>query len=280
MRFVGCILVIMPFFVFGQELTIAKSGDKTFDQYLQDFSEVDGSDIHALDFLKFVERLDEKGEQKNTLKFCRTLFQKTRQEFLRNYTQYASFGETLSKGKYNCLTGTALYAMLLEHFNIQYSIIETNYHIFLLADTNEGRVLFEATDPLHGFVTNRDEIEKRIQRYKQNVIQATPAGNNKKYYEYNVSLYQQVSLDQMSGLLHYNLSIEAYNQQDFQEAIDHLDKALDLYSSPRITEFSAILLLSVLESKLDESVKESYLKRIQAIRKKQLPIMASRGQSY
>ena len=47
----------------------------------------------------------------------------------------------------------------------------------------------------------------------------------------------------MSGFLHYNLSIEAYNQQDFQEAIDHLDKALVLYSSPRITEFSAILVI-------------------------------------
>ncbi len=150
----------------------------------------------------------------------------------------------------------------------------------MLADTDEGRALFEATDPLHGFVTNPDEIEKRIQQYKQNIIQPAAAGGNKKYYEYNVNLYQQVSLDQMSGLLHYNLSIEAYNQQNFQEAIHHLDKAMALYSSPRITEFSAILLLSVLESKLDESVKESYLKRIQAIRKKQLPVMASRSQSY
>ena len=279
MRLVGCILVVMPFFVFGQEWTIAKSGSKPLDQYIQDFSEVDGSEIHAQDFLRFVERLDQKGEGKNTLKFCRTLFQKTRQEFLRSYTAYASFGETLSKGKYNCLTGTTLYAMLLERFNIQYTIIETNYHIFLLADTDDGRALFEATDPLHGFVTNADEIEKRIQQYKQNIIQPAAAGGNKKYYEYNVSLYQQVSLDQMSGLLHYNLSIEAYNQQDFQEAINHLDKALALYSSPRITEFSAILLLSVLESKLDESVKEGYLKRIQAIRKKQLPVMASRNQS-
>ena len=280
MRFIGCILVIMPFFVFGQGWTIAKSGDKTLDQYVRDLSDVDGSEIRTQDFLKFVERLDEKGEAKNTVRFCRTLFQKTRQEFLRNYTPYASFGETLSKGKYNCLTGTALYAMLLERFNIRYTIIETNYHIFLLADTDEGRALFEATDPLHGFVTNQDEIEKRIQQYKQNVIQPASAGGNKKYYEYNVSLYQQVSLDQMSGLLHYNLSIEAYNQQGFEEAIHHLDKALSFYSSPRITEFSAILLLSVLESNLDESVKENYLKRIQAIRKKQLPVMASRSQSY
>ena len=38
--------------------------------------------------------------------------------------------------------------------------------------------------------------------------------------------------------------------------------------------------MALLESKLDESVKEGYLKRIQAIRKKQLPVMASRSQSY
>ena len=253
MRFIGCILVIMPFLAFGQGWT-TKSGDKTLDKYVRDLSEVDGSEIRTQDFLKFVERLDEKDEAKNSVKFCRTLFQRTRQEFLRSYTQYASFGETLSRGKYNCLTGTALYAMLLERFNIRYTIIETNYHIFLLADTDEGQALFEATDPLHGFVTNQDEIERRIQQYKQNIIQPVGAGGNKKYYEYNVSLYQQVSLDQLSGLLHYNLSIEAYNGQDFQGAIDHLEKALSLYSSPRITEFSAMLLLSVLESKLDDSL--------------------------
>jgi len=278
MRLVGFILVMIPFLVSGQEWNVTGSG-KTLDQYMRDFAAVDGSGIQTQEFSKFIERLDQKGEAKNTLKFCRTLFYKTRQEFLRDYTQYASFGETLGKGKYNCLTGTALYAMLLEHFNFEYTIIETNYHIFLLATTDEGEALFEATDPLHGFVTNRQEIEKRIEQYKQNIIQPA-AGGKKKYYEYNVNLYQQVSLHEMSGLLHYNFSIEAYNQQNFQEAIHHLDKALDLYSSPRITEFSAILLLSVLESKLDESVKEGYLKRIQAIRKKQLPVMASRSQSY
>lgn len=278
MRFVGFILVLMPFFVSGQEWNVTRSG-KTVDQYLRDLGDVDGSAIQTQEFSKFIGRLDQKGEAKNSVKFCRTLFFKTRQQFLRDYTQYASFGETLSKGKYNCLTGTALYALVLEHFNFEYTIIETNYHIFLLAATDEGQVLFEATDPLHGFVTNREEIEKRIDQYKQNIIQPT-AGGKKKYYEYNVSLYQQVSLHQMSGLLHYNLSIEAYNQQNFQEAINHLDKALALYSSPRITEFSAILLLTVLESKLDESVKENYLKRIQTIRKKQMPVMASRTQSY
>ena len=275
MRLVGCILVMMPFLVCGQDRVIAES-PKKLDQYIHDFSMVDGINSNPQNISKFLERLDQKGEAKNTLKFCRTLFHKTRQEFLRDYTQYASFGETLAKGKYNCLTGTALYAMLLEHFNLEYKIIETNYHIFLLAYTQEGKVLFEATDPVRGFVTNPAEIERRMQQYKQNIIQPAERGD-KKYYEYNVSLYQQVRLDQMGGLLHYNLSIEAYNHQNFQEAINHLDKAVALYSSPRITEFSAILLLAVIESMINDSVKEGYLKRIQAIRKKQLPLIANRG---
>ena len=278
MKVVGFILAMMPLLVFGQEWQVAKP-TKNLDQYIRDFSQVDDGDARVLDISKFIDRLDQKGQEKNTLKFCRTLFQKTRQEFFRDYTQYATFSETLTKGKYNCLTGTALYAILLDHFDFKYTIIETNYHIFLLAYTPEGKVLFEATDPVNGFVSNPDEIEKRIQQYKQNTIQPN-AGTNKKYYEYNVNLYQQVSVHQMSGLLHYNLSIEAYNQQNFKEAIEHLDKALALYSSPRITEFSAILLLSVMESNLDESVKENYLKRIQAIRKKQLPVMASRTSQH
>lgn len=169
--------------------------------------------------------------------------------------------------------------MLLEHFNFEYTIIETNYHIFLVAHTNEGKVLFEATDPHNGFVSDPGEVAKRIQNYKQNLAQPV-AGDNRKYYEYNFNLFKQVSLEQMSGLFHYNFSIEAYNQKNFQEAIDHLDKALALYSSPRITEFSAILLLAVIESKLNDTVKEGYLKRINSIRKKQIPVTASRSYAH
>lgn len=268
------LLLITPFLVYGQETNSYSGKSKqALNQYILDLRAADGSNHAVPDLTKFVARLEEKESSKNSLKFCRVLFQKVRQEFLRQYTQYASFTETLSKGRYNCLTGTALYAILLDHFGFEYTIIETNYHIFLLTSTPEGSVLFEATDPVNGFVTNQADIEKRIQQYKQNTIQQT-AGNNKKYYEYNVSLYQQVDLSQIAGLLHYNFSIEAYNKQNFETAIQHLDHALNLYHSPRITEFASILLLSVIESKLEGKIKEGYIARIQAIRKKQLPVLA------
>lgn len=279
MRLAGVLLLMMPLLVYGQQTRLPiPNGKKSLEQHIQSFQQADGCTLGIPDVSNFISKLEENEGPKNNLKFCRVLFQKVRQEFLRQYAPYASFTETLYKGRYNCLTGTALYAILLEHFGIDYYVIETNYHIFLLASTTEGRVLFEATDPISGFVTNASEIEKRIQQYKQNTIQLT-AGANKRYYVYNVNLYQQVSLTEITGLLHFNFSIEAYNRQNFAASIQHLDEALNLYSSPRISEFSSILLEAVVGSELNSDTKKEYISRIHALRRKQLPLLARRAQA-
>ena len=276
MRNVWAVLFLIPFLVSGQGITPIAESEKTITQFVSEFSDVDGLGIAAPDIAQFIDKLAQHGSHPNSLKFCRSLYNKTRREFFQRYDQYASFRETLNKGKYNCLTGTVLYALLLDHFDIEYSIVETNYHIFLLVSTDEGEVLFETTDPFGGFVSDAAEIEKRIQHYKQNTL-LTMEGDDKQYYEYEVNLYKQVNLNQMSGLLHYNLSTQAYNQQNFKAAIHHLDKALDRYSSPRITEFSSIMLMTVMESNLEGGVKAAYLKNIQAIRKKQISLIANRS---
>lgn len=279
MRVVGFILFLIPFLVSGQSHGPMAASEKRIFQFISEFSEVDGLGHETSDVSDFITKLEQNESQKNSLKFCRTLYNKTRREFFRQYEQYATFRETLIKGKYNCLTGTVLYALLLDHFDIDYSIVETNYHIFLLVSTDEGNVLFEATDPLNGFVSDPDEIEDRIQSYKQNLLLPIE-GDKKEYYEYEVNLYKQVDLRQMSGLLHFNLSIQAYNQKNFRKAIQHLDKALDFYNSTRITEFSSILLLALRESDLDERQKEDFIKRVKAVLKKQVPVMASRSYSH
>ncbi|WP_276368510.1 hypothetical protein [Chryseolinea sp. H1M3-3] len=276
MKLAGMILVLVPFLVYGQEKNHTSVGSlETLFHHVSMFSQVEGIDNTIPDITTFIRRIEQKENPRNSVKFCRVLFHKTRHEFFRHYTQYASFKETLNHGNYNCLTGTALYAVLLQHFGIQFSIIETNYHIFLVASTDEGKVLFEATDPVHGFVTDPVEIEKRIDTYKKNNLQPVDA-SDKKYYEYAANLFNAVDLKQVRGLLHFNVSIDAYNQKKFDLAIAHLDKALDLYHSSRIREFSSVLLLAVIESQLDNGLKEKYLRQIHALRKRQNLVMASR----
>jgi hypothetical protein len=276
MRIWGFVLWLIPIAVFGRDLSVPASvPEGRLAYYVNLYSSVGTPSKESADLAAFVNKLEQKQSAfKHTADFLEFIFNKTHQKFLKNYSEYASFPETLGKGDYNCLTGTALYALLLDHFEIPYQIIETNYHIFLLAQTDKGSILFETTDPADGFVTNDKEIKNRIASYRQNSFQ-TP-GSSKTYYRYNFDLYKEVNLDEVLGLLYYNLSIVAFNAQDLNLAIDQLGKAMEFYGSPRIEEFSRIILVTVIEGNFDPSEKEKCLENIRSLRKKNLTVSASR----
>lgn len=249
-------------------------GQNSIEYYLNAYKETDGNTSTILPILGFVEKLKQKEESfERTNDFLAYLFDKTHQRFLRYYREEASFGQLLTDRTYNCLTATALYALLLDHFDLDYKVIETNYHIFLVTQTSQGVVLFETTDPANGFVSDPKEIEKRIAQYRENRIQMDVSKAT--YYRFKADMYNEVNLDQMLGLLYYNLSIQAYNNQKLPLAIKYLGHAAKSYHSDRIEEFSKILLLSVIESNYEARVKARYLQNIQSFRKNQLDATAS-----
>jgi hypothetical protein len=279
-RFLIAVL-LLPILVRSQDVAIMSASvssnptSTSINHYLNLFASAEGMTEGKHDeFLEFLRKLESKRSSfRHDQAFLHYVFTKTHQKFLKTFTPYATFSELFQGGNYNCLSGTALYALLLDHFKIDYTIVETNYHIFLLANTSTGKVLLEATDPVNGFNEKPAEIESRISEYKQNVVQETEA--HKKYHHYSFNLYNEVRLDQLLGLMHYNLSILNYNKKQFQSAISHLDKALELYNSPRIEEFSRVILLSVVESPLDDSTKEIYVRKIQSLRKKRVTMVAT-----
>ena len=275
MRVLGFFLLcLLPAFGFSRPIKAPASPlEGRIAYYVGLYSQVGGQLQSSDDLAAFVEKLERKQTNfKQTSDFLEHIFNKTHQKFLRNFSEYAAFPEMLNSGNYNCLTGTVLYALILDHFDIRYKIIETNYHIFLLAQTDEGPILFETTDPVSGFVTNSAEIEKRISSYKKNSLQSS---SSKTYYRYNFDLYNSVNLDQIQGLLHYNISIVAFNAKDIRRAIDELGKAMEFYQSPRFDEFSRVILLTIMESDLDPSEKEGCLDSIRALRDKNVIVTAS-----
>ena len=270
----GFVLIFfLPILGLAQGSQTASTPIEAFNHYVALYSDVGGNNAADKDLLPFVDKLSDKRESfKNDEAFLNYVFVKTHQRFLKHYTDYVSFSAMINKGTYNCLTATALYALLLDYFGFEHQVIETNYHIFLMVNTDEGRVLLETTDPMNGFVDNEKQIEERINTYRKNNISETDI--DKTYYRFSYDLYREVSPDEMLGLLHYNLAIVAYNDHQFQTSIAQLDRALELYQSPRIEELSRIILLSVIESKLDAASKEDCVRKIQAMRKNKLMVAA------
>lgn len=190
-------------------------------------------------------------------KLLKAIFKTTHQQFLKSYSQYADLGEVFTSGKFDCLTATALFSVVLDQMNFTYKIIETNYHIFILVDTTDGQVLLETTDRLFGFIQDSQEIEKRIRSYRQNAIVAS--SSDKMYYHYSFNLFHEVGQYQLAGLLYFNQAIKAYNHGDLLACAYLLEKSKTIYESPRVEELAIVLVRSILESNLSADLKNQII---------------------
>jgi hypothetical protein len=199
---------------------------------------------------------------KNDVAFLHKIFQKTQHRFLKSYTPYESFDRLFTTGKYDCLTATALYSILLQEFHFEFSVIETNYHIFIIAHTGSGDVLLETTDRYHGFVKDKKEIEQRVGTYKQNLIASK--NPDVRYYDYSFQLYKVVNPIQLAGLLHFNQAVNAFNAKQWEVCADQLELSEKKYNSPRVKELAVLLVQTVLQSSTDEELKQSVLQRFKA----------------
>lgn len=188
------------------------------------------------DYNSLLETLKSKKQStKSEIAFLNWMFYKVHRKVLKNYNQYVTLAETLSKGNYDCLTATSLYAQLLTDLGFNPEVVETTYHIYLKVSSNGKPVLFESTDPINGFIVSEREIAERINEYSQEENRVD------NYYSFNKKFNQSVGLIKLTGLQYFNTAVLAYNSEDLIETVDLLEKALLFYQSDRITEFGIVL---------------------------------------
>ena len=204
-----------------------------------------------------VDRLLARVNARNTshdIRALRSLFNKTHRTFLKSYVQYAGI-EELAEGRFDCLTATSLFADVLTKQGYQFTMIETNYHIFILVTTSEGDVVIETTDRFGGFVTDEKRVKSMIANYRSNALASATSA----HYKYSFSLYQSVTPDQLAGLLFFNQAVKAFNDRKWVECSDKLEMSALNNPSPRVNELASVLYHSVALSNLDDEVKSSIM---------------------
>lgn len=174
-----------------------------------------------------------KSKSKSDLFLLEKLFYKIHRKHLGWYKNYVSLSEIFKSKNYDCLTGTAFIALILEELAIEYKILEFDFHIFLIAQLNESRVLIEATDPLYGFVKNESEIESRINKALL---------NNEISQQYlHTYLQNEINLLDLAGLQYYNLAVDLFNNQQYKKANQFIKKASLLNSNERIRKTGELI---------------------------------------
>lgn len=195
---------------------------------------------------------------RSELDFISMVFYKTHRRFLKQYDPLTSFGEMLEVKNYDCLSATTLYTVLLQRLGVEHEVIETTYHIYMKVMTPEGEALIESTDPIYGFVTDPVEIKSRLKGFLSKDVR-------KKNTEYSFAsrVHDPVSRTGLVGLQYYNASIQAYNNGEFEDAINLFQKALFFRHNARMDEFGLLLMQTILDhATLSADDKSVYINKI------------------
>ncbi|QHT68256.1 hypothetical protein GXP67_17220 [Rhodocytophaga rosea] len=185
----------------------------------------------------------EKQQIKSERRYLKWVFDQVKNEFFHEYEMYPAFYRTFTQKTYNCLSGTALYALFLQKLGYTVDIHETALHAYLLVKINKRQFLMDATDPENGFISDLIMIKQREQMYRQN-----EQAKNQPAFNRNIQLIE------LAGLQYYNEAMLQYNKQNYKESAQLLEKAIRLYPrSERIAilQTSAINLVASTSNKKD-----------------------------
>ncbi|MBL7877739.1 MAG: hypothetical protein JNL53_18890 [Cyclobacteriaceae bacterium] len=251
--------LILIAILFSLSLCVSAQNGELLPELLKSYPSASPS--QAVDKMnEFVARLETKRAGKTDEEFLSLLFRDSHRRFFKKYEPYTQFSQVFENGQYDCLSATSFLSVVLEKFDFEYRIIETNYHIFIVINTSAGEVLIESTDRMNGLVTEPKEIDSRINSYRLNEFYISMAPTNKDFYKFNLNLFQEVEPRQLPGLLYFNQAVIAFNNNDLVDCALRLTQSKSIYESPRTAEFALILVKSVLVSNLDDDLKKDLIR--------------------
>jgi hypothetical protein len=176
-----------------------------------------------------------KTKYKDERNYIEWIYYRIHRKYLKRYKQYSSMKETLLFGKYDCVTGTALYATIFQSLGFDIAIKESTYHIYLLVDTHDGRVLIESTDPINGVITDPEIMSSWL----SGNISLNASSDGQQPFE--PILNKDITMDMLVGLLHFNQSVRFFNEGMFTHAMGYIEAAIDHYPSDRMFQMAAIV---------------------------------------
>jgi tetratricopeptide (TPR) repeat protein len=222
------------------------------------------------DLKLFEKRIDEILEEinvsgalkKKNEKKIKYIYDLVHSRFLIKYEAENRFYEIARTGNYNCVTATALYAMLFEKLNIPYAIKEEPTHVYLVAYPNAENILVETTTPLSGFLAF-DQAYKLdfVNTLKsQKIIGSSEVTSTNidelfnKYYFGN----ENITLTQLIGIHFLNDCLFKRDHDDMAGAYEQIKKAYLYYPNTR----SEYLLMGFTAERLEQTNLEPINKAI------------------
>ncbi len=188
--------------------------------------------------------------KKSNDKKIKGLYKDVHEAFLDKYELQNRFSNIFSKGNYNCVSATALYALIFEDLSIPYSIKEKPTHVYLMAYPTTDQLLVESTDPSGNFFNYNDRFKTAVVgQLKDAKLISEDEFQNKSVDEiFNAFYYsdENIDLKELAGIQYLNDALYKLEESKTLDAYQQLKKSYFLYPKENIASMLVFLNVQLL----------------------------------
>ncbi|PBQ31121.1 hypothetical protein CNR22_04865 [Sphingobacteriaceae bacterium] len=184
-----------------------------------------------------VDELREAIKGKSEEKQVKYIHQYVHRKFFTKYEYKNSFCDIFNNGYYNCVSSTALYALIFTDLGIPFQIMEKPSHVFLIAYPQSYKIFVETTSEEKGYMRFSDSFVKNYVDYlyavhviPQEDYDLRPASELFEKYFYSST---PVSMRSLVGMQYSNYSLYSADDHIFTVAAREMKKACYLDDCPR-----------------------------------------------
>ncbi|MCC7301600.1 MAG: hypothetical protein IT233_03065 [Bacteroidia bacterium] len=165
------------------------------------------------------------------------VYQHVHNTFLKVYSLENSFSALLEKGAYNCVSASALYAIVFSKLGIPYKIYEAPEHVYLLAYPDKEKIIIETTSPQNGYAGVSEEFMKKyvsaMVLNKLIVREELDTSTVSKVFNRYFFSSSDISLIQLAALQYNNFGVYASAAGADTASVKYFMKAAYLYKRER-----------------------------------------------
>jgi hypothetical protein len=189
----------------------------------------------------------------NDQKKVRYIHQYIHKHYFKVYKTNNSFSDIFTRGEYNCLSGSALYAMVFDRLDIPYQVAEAPNHVFLYAYPRTHKIMIETTSPKNGYLRFSDQYIQKYLGYMSEAklisreeLESTPPGELFDRYYFSG---KGLNIFELAGAQYNNYTYYHLEEENTDKALEEAKKAYYLFPGER----SKYLLRSLLIQSVSNS---------------------------
>ncbi len=193
-------------------------------------------------------------------KLMNELHKRVHKRFLTHYQYISPFHEIFKTGQYNCVSATALFALVLEELKIPYNIQEQPTHVYILAYPNTKAISVEMTAIKNVlYIPVRKDISRAVQTLIELGLTTTEkvrALGEQKVYDAFYNRNDVIDLTELAGIQYFNDAITAFNENKLEDAFQAILKTERWYDREKVSLFKRELLETLLSEANIKSMKD------------------------